>query len=231
MERIDRREFLRLGAGIFTAALFTKVPLSLFPSQDRAQEQWVAPDSARVSYLTGRLLVNGVGVEQGAEVYEGDVLQTKEDSEADIEIRSYAIFHMKPDTTVEIDDIFQSAGVTVKKGWFLTIVRSGKSFSVTTPMVLAGVRGTVLFVNVLDEKRIYLCDCNGNVDLLEPSSRRRLKSIESEYHSAFNLKKTGSGVQITRAGLFYHHDRDILKMAKRFPKETEVFKNRKDSGY
>jgi len=230
MERIDRRSFLRLGAGVFTAALFTRVPLSLFSSQDE-MEDWAAPKAARVGYLVGKLLINGRGAQQGEEIVEGDLLQTKDNSEADIEIKNYAIFHMKANTTVEVNDIFKDAGVTVKKGWFLTIVRSGKSFTVKTPMVLAGVRGTVLFVNVLDEQRIYLCDCNGNVDLLEGSGKHRLKSIESEYHSAFNLKSTGSGLQITRAGLFYHHDRDILKMAERFPKETDIFRKKKDSGY
>jgi hypothetical protein len=230
MERIDRRSFLRLGAGVFAAALFTRTPLTLFSSQDE-EESWVAPKAARVGYLVGTLLINGRGAEQGDEIVEGDILQTEDNSEADIEIKNYAMFHMKANTTVEVNDIFKAARVTVKKGRFLTIVRSGKSFHVTTPMVLAGVRGTVLFVNVLDEKRVYLCDCNGNVDLLKVPGKHRLKSIESDYHTAFNLKRTGSGLQITRAGLFYHHDRDILKMAERFPKETEIFRKRKDSGY
>ena len=230
MERMDRRSFLRLGAGAFITALFSRKALPLFSSQQQ-EEEWVAPTAARVGYLSGRLLINGREATSGDEIGEGDLLETKEDSEADIEIRNFAIFHMKAETTVEVNDIFKAARVTVKKGWFLTIVKSGKNFTVTTPMVLAGVRGTVLFINVLDSKRIYICDCNGTVDLVEAAGKYRLKTIESDYHTAYNLKRTGSGLQITRAGLFYHHDRDILKISERFVKETEVFRKGKDGGY
>lgn len=237
MMRMHRREFLRLGAGVFAAAFFTNIPEFLLSSQ--SGDQWVVPKTARVSYLVGELKINGVRVGQGAVVNEGDILQTGDRSEADIEVRDYAIFHLKANSIVEIDDIFQNAGVTVKKGWFLTIVRSGKDFSVTTPMVLAGVRGTVLFVNVLDDSGMYLCDCNGKVDIedlsvatdRETNEARMVKSIVSNYHTAFTLSKQGGKVKVARAGLLYHHDSDILKMAKRFQSETEVFRRRKSGGY
>jgi hypothetical protein len=229
MERMKRREFIRLGAGVVAAAFCIKNPLSLFPAQ--TQEDFEVPKAARVSYLYGELLINGVSAEQGAEIFEGDIVQTGDNSEADIEIRDYAIFHIKANSTVEMNDIFQNAGVTVKRGWFLTIVRSGKDFAVSTPMVLAGVRGTVLFMNVLDDGRLYLCNCNGKIDIMDAKGMRRLKTSVSEYHTAFSMTRTGSGTQITAAGLLYHHDSDILKMAKRFQKETEVFRKKKGGGY
>jgi hypothetical protein len=45
-----------------------------------------------------------------------------------------------------------------------------------------------------------------------------------------------NGVAVTGAGLLYHHDGDILKMARRFPKDRrssrpEVFKRKKGGGY
>jgi len=45
-----------------------------------------------------------------------------------------------------------SPRVEVKKGWFLAIIKRETQFEVGTPLVLAGVRGTVLFVNVLNDE-------------------------------------------------------------------------------
>ncbi len=229
MVRMNRREFFRMGAGLLGAALVTKCAVPLFSSQ--GSEQWVPPESAAVRYISGVLLVNGIRAEPGMVLNAGDHLETGDWSEAEIEIQDYAVFRMKANSVVEIDDIFQDAAVTVRNGWFLAVVRKKKEFSVLTPMVLAGVRGTVFFINVLDAERLYLCDCNGTVDLKNAMDGRILKTVTSEYHTAFNLSKMQNGVAITSAGQKYHHDSDILKMARRFPEETEVFKRRKGTGY
>jgi hypothetical protein len=229
MIRINRREFFRMGAGLIGAAVVTKCAVPLFSSQDATE--WVPPESAAVRYTSGVLLVNGVRAEIGTVLNRRDRLQTGDRSEAEIEIQDYAIFHMKENSIVEIDDIFLTAHVTVRKGWFLAVVRKKKEFSLSTPMVTAGVRGTVLFVNVLNDERMYLCDCNGTVDLTDTTNGRFLKSVTSEYHTAFDLTRMQNGVALTGAGLRYHHDDDILKMARRFSEETEVFKRKKGGGY
>jgi hypothetical protein len=229
VEKISRRDFIHTGLTVTFVSLLAGVPFRLFSSEE--VEPWIEPKEARVSFIFGDFFINGIKSEVGASIVEGDVIHTGERSEADIEIKDYAIFHMKANTVIEMNNIVTGGRVKVRKGWFLSIVKKGRDFQVSTPTSLAGVRGTVLFVNVLDDDNMYLCDCNGKVDIIDARSKSQLKSIESEYHTAFNIRRAGKGVQITRAGLLYHGDRDILKMAKRFPQETKIFKDRKGGGY
>jgi hypothetical protein len=229
MERISRRDFIRAGLTVSFISLFTKVPLRVFSSEE--VESWIEPTEARVSFILGDFYINGLKADVGAAIVEGDTIKTGDRSEADIEIKDYAIFHMKENTIIEINDVITDARVEVKRGWFLGIVKKGKDFQLFSPTVLAGVRGTVLFVNVLSDDSAYICDCNGKVDIIDTRDMKQLQSIESEYHTAFNIRRAGRGFQITRAGLLYHRDSDILKIAERFPQETKVFKDRKGGGY
>ena len=228
MERISRRDFIRTGLSVTFISLFTRVPFRLFSSQE--VEPWVEPIEARVSFISGEFFINGIKAEAGDNIVEKDTIRTGDRSEADIEIKNYAIFHMKENTIIEINDVVAEGRVKVKRGGFLAIVKKGKEFQVSTPTVLAGVRGTVLFVNVLSDDTAYFCDCDGKVDIIDSRSMSQLQSVESEYHTAFYIRKAGKGVQITRAAQLYHHDSDILKMAKRFPQETKVFKDKKGGG-
>jgi hypothetical protein len=129
-----------MGAGLIGAVMVTKCAVPLFAPQEA--EQLVPPESTAVRYVSGVLLVNPKGAEPGTQLNAGDRLETGDRSEAEIETSDYALFHIKENSIVEIDDILQDAAVTVRKGWFLAVVRKMKEFSLSTPMVLAGVRGT-----------------------------------------------------------------------------------------
>jgi hypothetical protein len=227
MKKISRREFIRTGVAVTLVSLFARIPFKLFSSQSQEAGPWTEPLEARVSFISGEFFINGNKASVGDKISAGDTIQTGFLSEADIEMQDYAIFHMKANTSIEIDDIVSEAKVKVKKGWFLGIVKKGKQFQVSTPTVLAGVRGTVLFVNVFSDDRAYFCDCNGKIDIMDSKSMNQLQTVESVHHTAFTIQRAGTGVQMTRAKLLYHTDSDILRMAKRFPQETKTFKESK----
>jgi len=48
--------------------------------------------------------------------------------------------------------------------------------------------------------------------------------------AAYQVGVSQARVSLVRAGLLYHTDDDILRMAGRFRRETEVFRARRDSG-
>ncbi len=118
MEALSRRKFIRMGISAALAFFITKMPLKLFPANS-TEEDWVMPGEGRIIFISGEVRVNGIRVDIGDPLKEGDVLETGENSEAEIEIRDYAIFHVKANSTVQIEDIFKSPRINVKKGWFL----------------------------------------------------------------------------------------------------------------
>jgi hypothetical protein len=220
---INRRNFIKLGLSAAAAFVMMKNPFRLFASNSE-DEEWVLPEEGRISFASGDVFVNNTSVDVGDPVKEGDVVRTGADSEAEIEIRDYAIFHIKESSTVRVDNMFIKPRVDVKKGWFLAIIKRETQFEVGTPLVLAGVRGTVLFVNVLNDEEEYICDCNGKIDLEE--SGQVVKKIAAKYHMAYTLRRTSGELEIKRAKLLYHTDDDILKMSDRFSRETMVIRTK-----
>ncbi len=233
MKKISRRNFIKIGISAIAAFVLVKNPLKLIAS-NTSDEDWIMPEEGRVSFVSGEVFINNNRGDVGDTVREGDVVKTGDNSEAEIEIRDYAVFLIKENSTVLLEDVFSSPKVEVKKGWFLAIIKRETRFEVGTPLVLAGVRGTVLFVNVLNDEEAYLCDCNGKVDLEDTATGDVVQNIVSNYHKAFTLNRRSDGLGIERAKLLYHNDSDILQMADRFNRETMVFRNKakeKKSGY
>lgn len=226
MERISRRRFIGMGAGAAFSALLLKDPFKLVAAS--REDDWEAPREGRISYVSGRVTVNGGAVSSGEPVVSGDVISTGPGSEADVEIRDVSIFHIKENTRVELESLLTRPALRVARGWFLTIVKRKTPFQVQTPTVLAGVRGTVFFLRVYDEERTYLCNCNGKIDLYDAASGRELRGVSSVYHTAFQLSRANGGVQIERSRLLYHEDPDILRMSGRFSRETRIFRQKQE---
>jgi hypothetical protein len=178
--------------------------------------------------VVGDVRVNGGRAAAGDTVSSGDVISTGMLSEADVEIRDVSIFHIKENTEVTLENLVMTPRVEVRQGWFLSIIKKKSGFEVATPTVLAGTRGTVLFFNVLDRDRTYMCNCNGRITLYDAGSGRELKNVRSVYHTAFMLSRAGGSVMIERAQLQYHEDPEILRMSERFSRETRVFRERQE---
>jgi hypothetical protein len=228
MKMVNRREFIKGCIFFTTAFILIKNPFKLLAA--KRGKDWIMPEQGRISFITGEVLINDEKADIGDIVREGDTVRTGDDSEADVEIRDYTIFHIKENSTVIVRNIFEKPRIDVKKGWFLIIVRRGIPAELRTPTVLAGIRGTVFFFNVLSKNDIYVCDCNGKVDLVDIETHRLIQRIVTSYHKAFNVTREGAQIKINKTGLKYHHDSDILKIAERFPRETMVFRNRQKEG-
>jgi len=225
MKKISRRNFIKIGISVIAAFGLVNNPLKLIASNS-PDDDWVMPEEGRISFVSGKVFINNNRGDVGDIVKEGDVVKTGDNSEAEIEIRDYAVFHIKENSTVLLEDVLLSPRVEVKKGWFLAIIKRETQFDVGTPLVLAGVRGTVLFVNVLNDEEAYLCDCNGKVDLGDTATGDAVQNIISGYHKAFTLRRRGGGLDIKSAKLLYHNDSAILQMSDRFNRETMVFRNK-----
>jgi hypothetical protein len=88
-------------------------------------------------------------------------------------------------------------------------------YRITTPAVLAAVRGTAYYVQVEDPQNTYFCVCNGTIGLGEPGSEELL-DISATHHNGARFTRLAEGkVQIDRnAGMLYHGDADIEKLAR-----------------
>jgi ferric-dicitrate binding protein FerR (iron transport regulator) len=226
---MTRRDFIRAGVASATA-LWAAAGDPFFLFASRRDRKWTAPAEGRIGYASGQVLVNGKQASSGDPVKAQDLLETGPGAEVDVEMRDYSIFHLKENSSVEVADILSRPSVRVKRGWFLIIVKRGTPMDIRTPTVLAGVRGTVLFLNVREGRPEYFCNCAGSIELGNPDTGALIRSVKSSYHKAYHLSAARGAVELSKAGLLYHDDEDILRMAGRFSRETNAFRNARAYG-
>jgi hypothetical protein len=216
---------MRLGIGAVGAFFLLRNPYRLIAGA--RESDWEMPTEGRISYVLGDVFINDQRASGEDLVSEGDVIRTGPNSETEVEIKDFSIFHIKENTEVEVEDILTSPKVKVRKGWFLIIVRKETPYQVDTPTVLAGVRGTVFFFRVYDDDTVYMCNCNGKIELFDSRTGEAIQLVKSYYHTAFDLNREKDIVSVMRTQVRFHEDDDILRMADRFPSETRVFRAKK----
>ena len=127
MKKMSRRSFIKIGMAAVAAVGLTRNPLKLIAS-DSPDDEWVMPEQCRISFVSGEVFINDRRGDVGDSVREGDVVKTGVNSEAEIEMRDYAVFHIKEKSSVLIDDVLSSPRVDVRKGWFLAIIKRETRF-------------------------------------------------------------------------------------------------------
>ena len=108
-------------------------------------------EQGRIRFIKGDVYVNDVRAFIGDSIGQGDRIRTGEHSEAEIELREFTVFSIKENTICSAHDLFTKPKLELERGWCLLIVRHEKPCSISTPTVLAGIWGTVVFFRVFDQ--------------------------------------------------------------------------------
>jgi hypothetical protein len=77
-------------------------------------------------------------------------------------------------------------------GAIWSFLPQGSSYEVVTPNTVAGVRGTVFYVEAASDKDTYVCACDGEVEIDGANKKSFSKSVKSKMeHKAFRLLSKG----------------------------------------
>jgi hypothetical protein len=148
----------------------------------------------------------------------GDRIITGGNSFCEILINEKNLLRLGPSSELVFRISGKEAGLELKKGWFAGITRkvfaSGGTYTVSTPTVTAGIRGTSYCVKVENPSSTYFCVCNGSIDLKD-SSGLNAETVQGLHHSArrFRIGSDGSVIVDRNPGLLYHDDTGLEAMA------------------
>jgi len=135
---------------------------------------------ARVEYVDGEVWIESAGERRvadfGAPLSEGDLVMTGTDGVAVVAVGEGALIKLRESSVVRIDAAVGTASVELREGGvFARAARSvsnRRSFQVTTPTMVAGVRGTEFFVAygraVEELPDVWLCVNEGSVEVTVP---------------------------------------------------------------
>lgn len=105
----------------------------------------------------------------------------------------------------------------------------GGAFGITTPTAVAGVRGTAFYIKVEDPASTYVCTCNGTLTQRAPERKTKIR-VTAANHEAYRFSRTSKGVRRTRAGLLYHDDALMDRLAAEVGTRL-IWGSEEESGY
>lgn len=176
-----------------------------------------ASQRGEIIYLEGEVSLDGVNGEIGAEVPVGAVVATGADSYCEIVFGGQNIFRVEAETTAKLS--IAEGGIALQSGSLslildkLEVLGEGAEFQVSTPVAVAGVRGTSFYVKMESEDSTYFCVCNGAL-YTEDVKGGNDRVIEALHHNAVRYTKGADGsISASSAKMLYHHDEDYDAMA------------------
>lgn len=168
-----------------------------------------AADQGQVVAVNGSLTVNGKAAARGAQVREGDTLETAKHTSADIVMQSGVRFRLYGETRLEVPADSRANPVRLAWGRLLSIVKAGRPYAVAGRTGVAGVRGTTFYVESAKDRRTYVCICQGKLRLT--SEGKDHGHVEAEHHAGYAL----DGTSVTNEPMLGHTDDEIKELSGR----------------
>jgi hypothetical protein len=160
----------------------------------------------KVHYLIGDVNINGSVVKINQEIKNGDVVETGAESYLEANFGKQSAFRIREDSRVAIN-LTDQLSLDVQKGKVLNILEKRSSYLVRTPAAVAAVRGTIFFVNVVDDDNSYFCACNGTISI-EDFNKHELTRLSSGHHQPAVFNKQNI---MNEAGMADHDDLEIFE--------------------
>lgn len=177
---------------------------------------------AEMSYFEGEVWVNDEEAVPGQSIPLGSRVKTGPVSYCEITFGTENIFRIEENTLTTISIGEEKKLIDIQRGSIEAVFNRLESlagipdFSITTPSMIAGVRGTVFYLKVEDPRNTYLCTCNGTI-LQRGADQAPEQNLEvtATRHKAYRFTKTSEGTKIESAGLLYHTDETMDSVAEK----------------
>ena len=135
----------------------------------------VSAEDGIISYFEGDVFIHRnqlvLDAEFGLPVFEGDIVETKNNSLLIIQLNTRGELKLKENTKLTVESISKETSILLNAGSVFSRVNKlvNGSFSVRTPSMVAGVRGTEFFVafgrTIETEPDVWLCVNEGTVQV------------------------------------------------------------------
>jgi hypothetical protein len=168
-----------------------------------------------ITIAIGEVTVNGKPAKVNDTIKFGDIIETKKDSKCRIVIDGQNVIETWKDSAF----VFK-----LKEGDGLIELRAGsmgavmknfskvKEFRISTTTVAAGIRGTVLCINVESADRTYACTCNGKI-AFKAGGQGAETVVSAAHHKAATYERVGDRITTKEAGMLYHTDEKMNELA------------------
>lgn len=173
-------------------------------------------NKGRVSFLVGKVILDGKPAKVGQMVRPGAVISTKGNSLCEVIFDDKNIVRVNPGSSVVMHISKTVRRIEIQSGGVASVLKklTKDGFAIQTPTTAASIRGTSFFIKVEDPQNTYLCDCNGIITVQDINKKTKRK-ISASHHKAVRITRKGDTIVINDAGMKYHRDANIEKLAQK----------------
>ncbi len=181
-----------------------------------------AEQRSNVVSQTGDVLVNGKKREPNQSIQVGDSIHTGPGS-ALVMVMGKEAFQLRANTKITLEGRSDNAVIQtlrIIQGGVVSIWGKGEQRHISTPTMVAGIRGTGVYTEVLEnqDSRSYFCTCYGSVTL-EAGTDKKFSS--TSYHEAFwGEPRAVRGRYLTPAKMLNHADEELEYLAQLVQQKT-----------
>ncbi len=145
------------------------------------------------------------------------VIVTGDDGHAVISIVAGSLIEVRAKSRVELGTSERKKdSFKLLAGALWSLVPTGTSFEVQTDNAVAGVRGTIFYVEKAP-KSTYICDCNGEVELLTGKVKKPVLFKSNHQHNAVRVFPK----QSVKAKRENHTDAELAELVKIVPEAAQ----------
>lgn len=186
---------------------------------------WVpaqAQQRSNVVEMVGDILLNGRRLLAQQTVQTGDEIVTGPGSRL-VFVIGDAAFHVRQNSRLRVERGATLHAVSLLRlltGAVVSVFGRGRSRTISTPTLTAGIRGTGVYTEIMDDQggRTYFCNCYGTVDIASGGDR---VVSESSYHQSFwGEPERRKGRLIRPATALNHTDEELEFLARLVDQRT-----------
>lgn len=175
-----------------------------------------AQQRSNVVEFVGDILLNGRRMLPQQTVQTGDQIQTGPGSRL-VFVIGNAAFHVRQNSRLSVERGATLNAVSLLRlltGAVVSVFGRGGHRSISTPTLTAGIRGTGVYTEVMDDQggRSYFCNCYGTVDVT--CGPDRLVSTSSYHQSFWGEPAARNGRFIRPANAINHTDEELEFLAR-----------------
>jgi len=234
IKEFSRRKLLLHGRDIVLASALTYGISACSLSEKKVKTDWDKDlasfdnqGSAFIKKLSGKAVIGDISARTDAEVKSGDEVQVAGGGVVLLAMADNSLIKVtgRASLTMRLDS--KGGGYfQIKRGSVLSAIsrRKKRPYIYKGATAMVGVKGTVLFNHVFDGEETmdsrtpesatdYVCICHGNIDYVDPTDSRVVKSDTGFHHSAKFIGAKNGEMQFQKAGfLLNHSDQEIYDL-------------------
>ncbi|MDP2417964.1 MAG: iron dicitrate transport regulator FecR [Hydrogenophaga sp.] len=183
----------------------------------------LAQQRSNVVEFVGDIALNGQRMLPQQHIQTGDVIATGPGSRL-VFVVGDAAFHVRQNSRITVERGATLNTVSLLRmltGAVVSVFGRGTRRAIVTPTLTAGIRGTGVYTEIMDDQggRTYFCNCYGTVDVSAGGGARVVS--ESSYHQSFwGEPEARNGRFLRPANAINHTDEELEFLARLIGQRT-----------